>query len=283
MPVQEISSRITPVTMNNAGPVNIQTGDVRAYEAMTAVVSSNLPTVLTPFKAVSNPKMALAVMMDETFLNEFLDSANQFCELSCSQAAMIMRQCALLPEIRGLPTASLAGEIRKEVFESLDRIATNFEGLRTELDNLTVLLNAGRINDPARRHQGILLLRKSQSLIVGGIGEYLGKIEGVAERLLDYCFARSFGAEISFERQHAAMESVQREIREKINPIIRVFQGIRELDQTKIEADEEEEGEEPKVKAKSWQNDASSPKLWLVFLTALGLVALLIILSSLAN
>lgn len=283
MPVQEISIRITPVTMNNAGPVNIQTGDARAYEAMTAVVSSNLSIVLRPFKTVSDPKTALAVMMDETFLNAFLDSANQFCEQCCSQSSMIMRQCALVPEIRGLPTASLASEIRKEVFEPLDRLATKFEGLRAELDNLTVLLNAGRIDDPARRYQGMLLLRKSQSLIIGGISEYLGKIEGVAERLLDYCFARSFGAEISFERQHAAVESVQREIQEKINPIIQVLQGIRELDQTINDDDGKEEGEEPKVKAKSWQNDASSPKLWLVFLTALGLVALLIILSSLAN
>ena len=131
----------------------------------------------------------------------------------------------------------------------------------------------------------MLLLRKSQSLIIGGIGEEcpFGKIEGVAERLLDYCFARSFGAEISFERQHGAVESVQREIQEKINPIIQVLQGIRELDQTINDDDGKEEGEEPKVKAKSWQNDASSPKLWLVFLTALGLVALLIILSSLTN
>lgn len=240
--------------------------DVDHYMEMANVIRSNAALLLTPFKTAKNPATLLKTMRSENFLSDFLNRADKFCSRCCSQAAKIVKERSVLSEIREMPTAELAEEIRDDVFDSLDRPMSGMRGLKDELDNVSAMINGGRIADPAKREQGIKMVRESHALIIKSIGEYLGEITDVIEEFLDYCCEKIFGDQVSFERQQSALQSVQTDFKQKFDPVIKLIQAMPEAG---------DEGDHSRVGDS--RNDLAPAKLRIEFFKGLGVIALILI------
>src|SRR5579862_7117749 len=95
---------------------NLQPGDERVYEALAEAMLTEmleLVNTLKPGAGMSSPPKQMRL---ERF-QKFMDAAEGFGKACCERAAKIMRQCAVVPEVRGTPTVVLAREIKTEVFE----------------------------------------------------------------------------------------------------------------------------------------------------------------------
>ena len=267
--------------MNAAESLTFQPGDARGYDAIAAVITSNLSLLLSPFDGLRNPETFRAAVANQHFAKNFVNQSDEFCSRCSSQAAKLTRECTVSSGIRALPTVELAKEIRTIVFEPLDRPTAGLKGLLAELENVTGILEAG-VNDSAMRLRGMKLIQGSEALFVKSIGEYLEKLSGLNEQLVDFCCAKAFGDQISIERQKAALKEVESDIQQKVGPIIKLIHTVPEATNLKgTEIDDDDDGEDEDtagpLNIESWQNDVTSPKFWKAFFTGFGVLVFIII------
>jgi hypothetical protein len=268
--------------MNTAEPLTFQPGDIRGYDAIAAIVASNLSLLLKSFDELRNPATFRATVASECFAKTFVNQSDEFCSRCSSQAAKLMRECTVSSGIRAMPTVELTNEIRTVVFEDLDRPIAGLKGLLAELGNVTGILGAG-VNDPAMRLRGMRLVRGSEALFAKSIGEYLEKLNDVNEQLVDFCCAKTFGEQISIEKQKAALKVAQSDMQLKVGAIIKLIHIVPEADPnlivTEIEDEDEDENDDKPVpnKIESYQNDVTSPKFWKEFFTGFGVIVLILI------
>ena len=268
--------------MNASEPLTFRPGDVRGYDAIAAIVTSNLLLLLKSFDELRNPETFRSAVASERFAKTFVNQSDEFCARCSSQAAKLTRECAVSPGIRAVPTIELAKDIRTVVFEELDRPMAGVSGLLAELENVTGILGAG-VNDPAMRIRGMRLVRGSEALFAKSIAEYLEKLSDVNEQLVDFCCAKAFGEQISIEKQKAALKLVETDIQLKVGPIIELIRTVPEANQNLIvpeieDDDEDEDDDKPEpLKIESWQNDVTSAKFWKAFFSGFGVLVLIII------
>lgn len=145
--------------MGSTGLENLQPGDERAYEAMAQAVRAGVSGLLVPFKAAANAEALLRAMSIEEFFQKFLAFADKFSEGCCLDYAKIIRQCASVQEVRGTPTATLAKEVRKQVFENLDKILVSYiqavRQLGFEMSIVSAALTEISLSDAALRGAAI--------------------------------------------------------------------------------------------------------------------------------
>ena len=154
--------------MNDANTPNLRQGDDGAYDAMAKAAQASVGQLLTPFKAAANADALLKTMSSEDFFKKFLVYADQFSDVCCQEYAKIMRQCTLMPEIRGTPTLTLAKDIRKDVFEPLDGILVSYvEALKQvgiDLGAVSTQLHNSSVTDAALKGAAV-------GQVAGGFGD----------------------------------------------------------------------------------------------------------------
>ena len=208
--------------MNNAESMSsLHQGDDRAYEAMAQAVQTRVSELLIPFKAAADADGLLKAMTAESFFQKFLIYADKFTDRCCQDYAKIMRQCALVPEVRGTPTLSLAREIRKDVFEPLDGILASYvqalKQLRIDLGAVSAELRESSVIDAS-------LTGAAVGQLAGGFGSS-GKTLGTINALLQA------GAEA--EKQLALLQQraeLSKQAESMTLPkIVEYLKGVKEL------------------------------------------------------
>jgi hypothetical protein len=153
--------------MNPTETINLQPGDERAYAVMAQVAQSSVAELLIPFKAAADADTLLDTMSMEEFFQKFLVYADKFSDLCCQNYAKVMRQCALIGEVKGTPTIALAKEIRQQVFEPLDGLLVSYiqilNKLGLDLSQVSAELSGTSITDAALRGAAV-------GQVAGGFG-----------------------------------------------------------------------------------------------------------------
>jgi hypothetical protein len=158
----------------------LKPGDDHAYDALAEAAKAGVSELLTPFKTVASAEELLKTMSIEQFFQKFLIHADRFTATCCDQYAAIMRQCAVVSEVKGTPTLALAKEIRSQVFESLDSILIgyiqNLQKIGIDLSIASSELRANSLIDAAMKGAAV-------GQIAGGFGGS-GKAVGAFNALL---------------------------------------------------------------------------------------------------
>ncbi len=166
--------------MNNTDQRSFQPGDERAYEAIAQAAQKSVSELLIPFKAASDAEGLLRAMSTEEFFKRFIIYADKFTEGCCQDYAKIIRQCSMVPEIRGTPTTSLSKQVRAEVFEPLDGILTDYiralRDLDMDLSNVSSELRESSVVEAGMRGAAI-------GQLAGGLGRS-GRTMGTINALL---------------------------------------------------------------------------------------------------
>lgn len=185
--------------MDSTGFQHLQPGDERAYEAMAQVAREAMAQFLSAFE------VSTAISAEQLVQRLLLDTERAL-DTCCRKTAKLVRQCATTTDVRGIPTVSLAGEIRNEVFKELDAYIQPLSALRPDLRVLAATLKSDK--GSARLHAR-LVLEQAKGKIIEARRGYLEIVEKVPEALLDYARARCFGSQISFERQSRVVETIR--------------------------------------------------------------------------
>ena len=204
--------------MSDTNHQSLQPGDERAYEAMAHAVETNVARLLSSFKSGSDGGGGLAgTGPGEPSLSRYLHRVEDFIERCCRDYAEIMRQCALVPEIRGTPSVLLAKQIRQDVFTPVDAWLNNGNEIRRVYAEKQQQLSP----------QIIALFREdTKELISELMVACLKSVGQQPERLLDYAAAKCFGAQVSLEHQRQAWESIHAVIAQEIGAAIRLVETL---------------------------------------------------------
>jgi hypothetical protein len=132
----------------------------------------------------------------------------------CHDSAKIMRQCAVVAEVRGTPGVSLAKEIRRDVFGGLDEGLSGANSCLQRYDE--------EIGPETKAH----LSMKFHDFCVGSITAWLRSVKELPEPLLDYGCARAFGNQVSLERQRIAWEAVSGTIARDLDAAIALVSAL---------------------------------------------------------
>jgi hypothetical protein len=164
---------------------NLRQGDERAYQAMATAIQTSMSELLVPFKEAASAEDLLKRKSIEQFFQEFLTHADRSTDKCCEQFATIMRQCALVPDVRGTPTLALAKEIRAQVFEPLDGVLISYvqalNQIGMDLHSVSAELSASSIINAAM--QG------------AAVGQLAGGLRDSGKTLGAYNALRQVGAE----------------------------------------------------------------------------------------
>jgi hypothetical protein len=160
---------------------NLQSGDERAYDAMAQAAQKSVSELLIPFKAAPDAEGLLRAMSIEEFFRRFIVYADKFTDGCCQDYAKIMRQCAVVPEVRGTPTTTLAKQVRAEVFDTLDSILADYiralRQLEIDLTNVSSELRGSSMVDAAMKGAAIGQLAGG----LGSSGQTLGAINALLQ------------------------------------------------------------------------------------------------------
>ena len=162
------------------GVQTFQPGDERAYEAMAQAARKSVSELLIPFKAAADAEGLLRAMSTEEFFKRFIVYADKFTDGCCQDYAKIMRQCAVVPEIRGTPTTSLAKQLRVEVFGPLDAVLTDYIQALRQLE-----IDLGGVSSELRDSSMVDAAMKGAVIgqLAGGLGSS-GRTLGAVNALL---------------------------------------------------------------------------------------------------
>jgi hypothetical protein len=122
--------------------------------------------------------------------------------------------------------------------------------------------------------QQMELLEKARGLPYEKMAEYLETAAGLPEELLDYGCAKCFGGNVDFAEQKRAVDSVHANFQSKLfaaSDMAAKLPAVEEELRTKAKA------KLVAAKEADWQNDLTSPKLWLKFALVFGGIVLVII------
>jgi hypothetical protein len=166
--------------MSNTESTDLQQGDKHAYEAMAKATQTSVSELIEPFKTASNAEALLRVTSAEDFFQKFLIRADHFTDRCCQEYSKIVRECTIVPDVRGTPTTTLAKQIRAEVFEPLDRILAGYvqslKQLGFDMGALSAGLRESSVIDAAMRGAAV-------GQVAGGFGNS-GKTLGALNALL---------------------------------------------------------------------------------------------------
>ncbi len=236
--------------------VQLYPGDERAYAAMAQAIRANVTWLLSPFDASFSAKTAKEIGSLIAFCEGFLDRDQQFVERCCEDCAEIVRQCAISPEVRGTPAASLAEEIRTEVFGAHDKA---LRGMRDQMPECAALEKKVALK-LASRELSDHFQRNAPSLILQCITAFINESSKQAEPLLAYALAKSFGGQVSLERQQRAWKEIQGSISKEVSAALRRVpsrvgeKSVAELEDSKKAAAENLEGLRQKAKTVKKEN-----------------------------
>src|SRR4051812_23878727 len=101
--------------MNPALDLDLKQGDDRAYNALAQAAKDSLVTLLT------NVSTVLRLKNIKAFPSHFIIEIERYVRASCCDSVEIIERCRFDPALRGRAGKALFEEIRKEVFEPLDR------------------------------------------------------------------------------------------------------------------------------------------------------------------
>ena len=219
--------------MSDTDHQSLQPGDERAYEAMALAVQTNVAWLLTPFKSESVEVRLLRPDSAESFLLKFFYRVEDFIERCCRDYAEIMRQCALVPEIRGTPSGLLAQQIRQDVFRPVDAWLDDGNKFRRVYAEKKQRLSPQIIARFSEETKALIWM-----LIMG----CLKAVGQQPERLRDYAAAKCFGVQVSLERQQMAWKAVEGTISKELEAAIRLPRALLEaVEKEAEEADQEAE------------------------------------------
>jgi len=197
--------------------VQLHPGDERAYGATAQAIRANLTWLLIPLDSSFSAKTTKETSSLIIFCGRFLDRIEQFVERCCEDCAEIMRQCAVRPEVRGTPTASLAAEIRKEVFEPLDRAVMAGRDFIPKVADYQWRASLKSLTSEESAH----FQSKVPSLLPLMITASIKEANEHAERILDYTLAKTFGGQVSLERQQRAWTELRESIAKEVDTALR--------------------------------------------------------------
>ncbi len=231
--------------------VQLHPGDERAYAAMAQAILANITWLLGSFDASFSAKTAKQIGSLIAFCDAFLERNQQFVERCCEDCAEIVRQCAISPEVRGTPTASLAEEIRTEVFGAHDKALRD---LRDQMPQFAARAREVALKLASRELSDYFWM-KAPSLIPQCITAFINEASRQAEPLLDYALAKSFGGQVSLERQQRAWTEIRESISKEVEAALRRVPSrvgektIAELEETRNVAAKKLEGLRQKARA----------------------------------
>src|SRR6267378_2533173 len=220
------------MTTDDTSYRDLHEGDARAYEALPLAVRKAITELLLPLKGFYRND-SLRNKSPTEFFQDFISHAEEFPK-SCSEAcAKIVAQSTVLPEIRAIPTSSLAKEIRQAAFEKLDHQLGLMTQLQTIMEDHQKRCQSNKL-DGLMLAQGQSILEQGHAASIQSIGEYLPMVKELTEHVLDYCCARCFGGQVSLERQQIALESIQSAIAEELDQAAQVIRAIGEAERSGV-------------------------------------------------
>jgi hypothetical protein len=115
---------------------------------------------------------------------------------------------------------------------AVGQVAGGFGGSGKTLGALNALMQAGVEADKKLTliEQRVRLLKQAENLALTRIAIYVAEVTKLAERLLDYGCARSFGAQVSLERQKAALDSVLGAIADELKIAVNLTLALPEAE-----------------------------------------------------
>jgi len=298
----------------------LQPGDVNAYDSLAEAAKTGVSELLIPFKEVANAEELLKTTSIEEFFRKFLVHADRFTESCCDQYAAIMRQCAVVPEVKGTPTLALAKEIRAQVFESLDAILIgyiqNLHQIGMDLSTATAELRTSSLIDAGMKGAAV-------GQIAGGFGDS-GKALGAfnalvqagaaAERKLALMQRRAallrqaesmalpkiaayleqvtklperlldFGCARAFGGQ-VSLERQRAALKGVMDAVVAELKPAVDITLALPEAERKLEAQvaaaEKSATEANWENNPASPKMWIKFFVGLGIAILLLLVIAL--
>jgi hypothetical protein len=219
--------------------------ELDGYMLIASSISSAVSNLLAPFRLVATIIGESPKSFDEIqFFAGFLRYADSFTEELCVSLAKGIRQLSLVPEVKGTPTASLARRIRLESFDKPDSVLNQYAQV---LNILGVEYSRSSISGSAIKGAvvGKILSGGGEGSneyavlggLVGAVGEisnkaviqtqaklaayvaiqrYLDLLGTMPESLLDTGSALIYGGKVDFNRQSAALASIQDSIARRV-------------------------------------------------------------------
>lgn len=214
--------------MNNARSSEPPQADKSTYEAMATAVDTNLAKLVTTFRSISDAEALLEVIRTDNIARRFIESAEEAFRSCSFECAKIMRHDTVLGEIRALPTASLADEVRKQVFASNDEIIQCLKELETALDQIILELEDDYDVRMETRRDLMCRMIEGNEVALRAVSGILAGAVDLIEPLLDYCFARCFGGQVSLECQQVVIELATARLEQELRPIIQMIHQLPE-------------------------------------------------------
>jgi hypothetical protein len=219
--------------------------DLDGYKLIASSITSAVSNLLAPFRLAAALIGESPKSFDEIqFFTGFLQYSSSFTEEICVSLAKGIRQLSSVPEVRGTPTTSLARRIRLESFEKLDSVLNQYAQvlniLGVEYSRSSVSGSAitgavvGKILGGSEEGSNEFAVLGG---LVGAIGEfsskavikshaelaayvairqYLDLVAAMPESLLDSGSTLIYGGNVDFNRQAAALASIQDSISRKV-------------------------------------------------------------------